>query len=173
MEDSLYGILDLYENEELQLLFSDIRQSCVDIIIHSISLLNTLIINNFNSIDFENYPIVKDDYNTYVKDFIKIKDIYNEIINCIEDKDMNKIFNTSFDYLFDELNKCFSGKGNINNKDSINQFKKEFNYVIDILKSFNIINVDKYLNIINKILNSVEHKKEENKNESETETKDE
>ena len=173
MEDSLYGILDLYENEELQLLFSDIRQSCVDIIIHSISLLNTLIINNFNSIDFENYPIVKDDYNTYVKDFLKIKDIYNEIINCIEDKDMNKIFNTSFDYLFDELNKCFSGKGNINNKDSINQFKKEFNYVIDILKSFNIINVDKYLNIINKILNSVEHKKEENKNESETETKDE
>jgi hypothetical protein len=173
MENSLCSILDLYENEDIQLLFSDIRQSCVDIIIHSISLLNTLIINNFNSLDFENYPAVKDDYNIYVKDFLKIKDIYNEIINCIEDKDINKIFNTSFDYLFDEINKCFNGKGNINNEDGINQFKKEFNYISDTLKSFNIINVDKYLNIINKILNTVEHKKEENKNESETETKDE
>jgi hypothetical protein len=173
MENSLCSILDLYENEDIQLLFSDIRQSCVDIIIHSISLLNTLIINNFNSLDFENYPTVKDDYNIYVKDFLKIKDIYNEIINCIEDKDINKIFNTSFDYLFDEINKCFNGKGNINNEDGINQFKKEFNYISDTLKSFNIINVDKYLNIINKILNTVEHKKEENKNESETETKDE
>ena len=173
MENSLCSILDLYENEDIQLLFSDIRQSCVDIIIHSISLLNTLIINNFNSLDFENYPSVKDDYNIYVRDFLKIKDIYNEIINCIEDKDINKIFNTSFDYLFDEINKCFNGKGNINNEDGINQFKKEFNYISDTLKSFNIINVDKYLNIINKILNTVEHKKEENKNESETETKDE
>ena len=173
MENSLCSILDLYENEDIQLLFSDIRQSCVDIIIHSISLLNTLIINNFNSLDFENYPTVKDDYNIYVRDFLKIKDIYNEIINCIEDKDINKIFNTSFDYLFDEINKCFNGKGNINNEDGINQFKKEFNYISDTLKSFNIINVDKYLNIINKILNTVEHKKEENKNESETETKDE
>ena len=173
MENSLCSILDLYENEDIQLLFSDIRQSCVDIIIHSISLLNTLIINNFNSLDFENYPTVKDDYNIYVRDFLKIKDIYNEIINCIEDKDINKIFNTSFDYLFDEINKCFNGKGNINNEDGINQFKKEFNYINDALKSFNIINVDKYLNIINKILNTVEHKKEENKNESETETKDE
>ena len=173
MENSLCSILDLYENEDIQLLFSDIRQSCVDIIIHSISLLNTLIINNFNSLDFENYPTVKDDYNIYVRDFLKIKDIYNEIINCIEDKDINKIFNTSFDYLFDEINKCFNSKGNINNEDGINQFKKEFNYISDTLKSFNIINVDKYLNIINKILNTVEHKKEENKNESETETKDE
>ena len=173
MENSLCSILDLYENEDIQLLFSDIRQSCVDIIIHSISLLNTLIINNFNSLDFENYPTVKDDYNIYVRDFLKIKDIYNEIINCIEDKDINKIFNTSFDYLFDEINKCFNGKGNINNEDGINQFKKEFNYISDTLKSFNIINVDKYLNIINKILNAVERKKEENKNESETETKDE
>ena len=173
MENSLCSILDLYENEDIQLLFSDIRQSCVDIIIHSISLLNTLIINNFNSLDFDNYPTVKDDYNLYVRDFLKIKDIYNEIINCIEDKDINKIFNTSFDYLFDEINKCFNGKGNINKEDGINQFKKEFNYIIDTLKSFNIINVDKYLNIINKILNTVEHKKEENKNESETETKDE
>ena len=173
MENSLCSILDLYENEDIQLLFSDIRQSCVDIIIHSISLLNTLIINNFNSLDFENYPSVKDDYNIYVRDFLKIKDIYNEIINCIEDKDINKIFNTSFDYLFDEINKCFNSKGNINNEDGINQFKKEFNYISDTLKSFNIINVDKYLNIINKILNTVEHKKEENKNESETETKDE
>ena len=173
MENSLCSILDLYENEDIQLLFSDIRQSCVDIIIHSISLLNTLIINNFNSLDFENYPTVKDDYNIYVRDFLKIKDIYNEIINCIEDKDINKIFNTSFDYLFDEINKCFNGKGNINNEDGINQFKKEFNYISDTLKSFNIINVDKYLNIINKILNAVERKKEENKNESETETNDE
>ena len=50
MEDCLCAILDLYENAELQLLFSDIRQSYVDFIIHSISLLNSVIINNFNNL---------------------------------------------------------------------------------------------------------------------------
>ena len=173
MENSLCSILDLYENEELQLLFSDIRQSCVDNIIHSISLLNTLIINNFNNLDFDNYPILKDDCNDFVKDFSKIKDIYNEIIDCFEEKDINRIFITSFDYLFDELNKCMNNKGNLNNEETINQFKKDLGHINDILKSFSIINVDKYLNIINKINNTGEHKKEENKNESETETKDE
>ena len=173
MEKSLFSVLDLYENEELQLLFSDIRQSCVDNIIHSITLLNTLIINNFNNLDFENFHIIKDDFNIFVKDFTKIKDIYNEIIDCIEEKDMNKIFITSFDYLFDELNKSMNNKGNLNKEEAINQFKKDLTHINEILKSFSIINVDKYLNIINKILNAIEHKKEENKNESETETKDE
>ena len=48
---------------------------------------------------------------------------------------------------------------------------KDSNNINDVLKSFTIINVNKYLDIINKIIVSVEHKKEENK--SETETKDE
>ncbi len=173
MENSLCSILDLYENEELQLLFSDIRQSCISIIIHSISLLNSSIINNFNKLDFDKYPILNEDYNNYVKDFKKIKDVYDEITNCISKKDMDKIFNTSFDYLFDELNKCINNKGNLNNEEAINQFKKDFNNINDILKSFSIINVNKYLDIISKIIVSIEHKKEENKTESETETKDE
>ena len=75
MEDCLCAILDLYENAELQLLFSDIRQSCVDFIIHSISLLNSVIINNFNNLQFDNYPILNDDYNSYIKDFKKIKEV--------------------------------------------------------------------------------------------------
>ena len=81
MENSLCSILDLYENEELQFLFSDIRQSCVSLIIHSLSLINTSIINNFNKLDFDKYPILNDDYNNYVKDFTKIKDVYDEINN--------------------------------------------------------------------------------------------
>ena len=119
MEDCLCVILDLYENAELQLLFSDIRQSCVDFIIHSISLLNSVIINNFNNLQFDNYPILNDDYNSYIKDFKKIKEVYDEISNCIVKNDMNKIFNTSFDYLFDELNKIANNKGSINNDESL------------------------------------------------------
>ena len=173
MEDSLCAILDLYENEDLQKLFSDIRQSCVDNIIHSITVLNNLILNNFNSLDFDNYPILKDDYNNYVKDFMKIKDIYNEIISCIDKNDIDKIFNTSFDFLFEELNKSISKKGNIKNEGGVAQFKKEFTHINDILKSFSLLNVEKYLKIVDKILNPGDHSKDENKNESETETKDE
>ena len=173
MEDSLCAILDLYENEDLQKLFSDIRQSCVDNIIHSITVLNNLILNNFNSLDFDNYPILKDDYNNYVKDFMKIKDIYNEIISCIDKNDIDKIFNTSFDFLFEELNKSISKKGNIKNEGGVGQFKKEFTHINDILKSFSLLNVEKYLKIVDKILNPGDHSKDENKNESETETKDE
>ena len=173
MEDSLCAILDLYDNEDLLLLFKDIRQSCVDNIIHSITVLNNLILNNFNSLDYDNYPILKDDYNNYVKDFKKIKDIYNEIISCIDKKDIDKIFNISFDFLFTELNKSINNKGNINNEEALTQFKKEITHINDILKSFTLINVEKYLKIFDKALNPGEHKKEENKNESETETKDE
>ena len=32
---------------------------------------------------------------------------------------MNKIFNTSFDYLFDELNKIANNKGSINNDEGL------------------------------------------------------
>ena len=167
MEDCLCVILDLYENAELQLLFSDIRQSCVDFIIHSISLLNSVIINNFNNLQFDNYPILNDDYNNYIKDFKKIKEVYDEISNCIVKNDMNKIFNTSFDYLFDELNKIVNNKGSINNDESLKQFKKEFNYLGEILKSFGDINIEKYLDIIKQITDSVIPKKEENKKENE------
>ena len=167
MEDCLCVILDLYENAELQLLFSDIRQSCVDFIIHSISLLNSVIINNFNNLQFDNYPILNDDYNSYIKDFKKIKEVYDEISNCIVKNDMNKIFITSFDYLFDELNKRTNNKGIINNDESLKQFKKDFNYLVEILKSFGDINIEKYLDIIKQITDSVIPKKEENKNENE------
>ena len=167
MEDCLCAILDLYENAELQLLFSDIRQSCVDFIIHSISLLNSVIINNFNNLQFDNYPILDDDYNSYIKDFKKIKEVYDEISNCIVKNDMNKIFITSFDYLFDELNKRTNNKGIINNDESLKQFKKEFDYLGEILKSFGDINIEKYLDIIKQITDSVIPKKEENKNENE------
>ena len=174
MENSLCAILDLYENEELQLLFSDIRQSCLDIIIHSITVLNNLILNNFNNLDFGNYPVLNDDYNNYIKDFKKIKDIYEEIIDCIVKKDINKIFNTSFDYFFDELNKSIKNKGKINNEEGKNQIKKEFLYIIDILKSFSLINVEKYLDIINNIINLIENKEEyKNKNEKIEETNNE
>ena len=177
MEYSLYAILDLYENAELQLLFSDIRQSCVDFIIHSISLLNSVIINNFNNLQFDNYPILKvDEYNNYVKEFKKIKDVYDEIAYCIDKDDMNKIFNTSFDYLFEELNKSVSNKGTLNNDESLKQFKNDFNYLSEILKSFSDINVEKYLDKIKQIINSVCPKKEENikekEKEKETEKKD-
>ena len=181
MEDSLCAILDLYENNELQLLFSDIRQSCVDFIIHSISLLNSVIINTFNNLQFDKYPKLKDDdYNNYVKDFTKIKDVYNEISNCIDKEDMNKIFNTSFDYLFEEINKSINNKGTINNEESLKQFKKDFNHLSEILKSFSDINIEKYLDIIKHLINFVEPKKEEKKEnekekekESETQKKDE
>ena len=163
MEHSLYAILDLYENAELQLLFSDIRQSCLDFIVHSINILNSVIINKFKNIQCDNYPTLKnDDYNNYIKDFTRIKEVYNEISNCIDKDDMNKIFNTSFDYLFDELNKNINNKGILNNDESIKQFKKDFNYLGEILKTFNDINVDKYLNIIKQIIKSVEFQREEN-----------
>ena len=104
---------------------------------------------------------------------MKIKDIYNEIISCIDKNDIDKIFNTSFDFLFEELNKSISKKGNIKNEGGVAQFKKEFTHINDILKSFSLLNVEKYLKIVDKILNPGDHSKDENKNESETETKDE
>ena len=173
MEKSLCAILDLYENEELQLLFSDIRQSCADIIIHSISLINSSIINNFNSLQFDNYPILTDDFNNFVKEFKKIKVVYDEIINCVVKDDLNKIFGTSFDYLFDELNKSINSKGSISNENGVKQFKKDFENIKETLKAFEEVNTEKYLEIIEKLINPTEPHKEKDKNENENEKKDE
>ena len=173
MEKSLCAILDLYENEELQLLFSDIRQSCADIIIHSISLINSSIINNFNLLQFDNYPILTDDFNNFVKEFKKIKVVYDEIINCVVKDDLNKIFGTSFDYLFDELNKSINSKGSISNENGVKQFKKDFENIKETLKAFEEVNTEKYLEIIEKLINPTEPHKEKDKNENENEKKDE
>ncbi len=58
MENSLCSILDLYENEELQLLFNDIHQSGIDLISHSIGIVISTIISNFNSLEFDKYNIL-------------------------------------------------------------------------------------------------------------------
>jgi hypothetical protein len=167
MEGCLCAILDLYENEELQLLFNDIKQSCMDIIIHSLSVINSVIINDFNSISLNKYPKLNDNENSkYIKEFKKIKEVYEEIDLCINENDLNTIFSTSFNYLFEEIAKSVNNQGCINNEESLKLFKKEFSLFKDILSSLNKIQVDKFIDKINQILNSAENKKEDNKKDT-------
>jgi len=75
----------------------------------------------------------------------KVKDIYDVISNCITQSDMKKIFNTSFDYLFGELSKSINDKGSLNNEEALKQFKKELEYIKEVIKSFSMINNEKYI----------------------------
>ena len=151
MENSLCSILDLYENEELELLFNDIHQSCIDIISHSIGIIISTIISNFNNLDFDNYPILDNENNNFTLNFGKILEYYKDIINCVLNEDLEKVFDKVFENLFDEINKIIKNKGKIKKENELKQCVKDFDYIKENLKKFEGINVDKYINIIDKI----------------------
>ena len=156
MENSLCSILDLYENEELELLFNDIHQSCIDIISHSIGIIISTIISNFNNLDFDNYPVLDNENNNFALNFGKIFEYYKDIINCLLNEDLEKIFEKVFENLFDEINKIIKNKGKIKKENELKQCKKDIDYIKEYLKKFEEINVDKYINIIDKIENDID-----------------
>ena len=181
MENSLCSILDLYENEELELLFKDIHQSAIDFISHSIGIVVSTIISNFNSLDFDKYTILgENEQNNFALNFGKIHTYYKDIINCVLSEDLNNIFEKVFDNLFDEINKIIKNKGKIKGENELNQCKKDFDYIKENLKNYQDINIDKYLNIIEQIkkdidginnINNIKEKK--NNNENITDNKEE
>ena len=171
MENSLCSILDLYENEELELLFKDIHQSAIDFISHSIGIVVSTIISNFNSLDFDKYTILgENEQNNFALNFGKIHTYYKDIINCVLSEDLNNIFEKVFDNLFDEINKIIKNKGKIKGENELNQCKKDFDYIKENLKNYQDINIDKYLNIIEQLkkdidgINNMNNIKEKNNN---------
>ena len=177
MENSLCSILDLYENEELQLLFKDIHQSAIDFISHSIGIVISTIISNFNSLEFDKYNIPgENEQNNFALNFGKIFSYYKDVINCILNEDLNKIFENVFDNLFDEIKKIIKNKGKIKNEEGLKQCVKDFDYIKENLGNYHEINVEKYLNIIDKIKNDIDginEIKEKNSDENTEEKKEE
>ena len=177
MENSLCSILDLYENEELQLLFKDIHQSAIDFISHSIGIVISTIISNFNSLEFDKYNILgENEQNNFALNFGKIFSYYKDVINCILNEDLNKIFENVFDNLFDEIKKIIKNKGKIKNEEGLKQCVKDFDYIKENIGNYHEINVEKYLNIIDKIKNDIDginEIKEKNSDENTEEKKEE
>ena len=177
MENSLCSILDLYENEELQLLFKDIHQSAIDFISHSIGIVISTIISNFNSLEFDKYNILgENEQNNFALNFGKIFSYYKDVINCILNEDLNKIFENVFDNLFDEIKKIIKNKGKIKNEEGLKQCVKDFDYIKENLGNYHEINVEKYLNTIDKIKNDIDginEIKEKNSDENTEEKKEE
>ena len=177
MENSLCSILDLYENEELQLLFKDIHQSAIDFISHSIGIVISTIISNFNCLEFDKYNILgENEQNNFALNFGKIFSYYKDVINCILNEDLNKIFENVFDNLFDEIKKIIKNKGKIKNEEGLKQCVKDFDYIKENLGNYHEINVEKYLNIIDKIKNDIDginEIKEKNSDENTEEKKEE
>ena len=177
MENSLCSILDLYENEELQLLFKDIHQSAIDFISHSIGIVISTIISNFNCLEFDKYNILgENEQNNFALNFGKIFSYYKDVINCILNEDLNKIFENVFDNLFDEIKKIIKNKGKIKNEEGLKQYVKDFDYIKENLGNYHEINVEKYLNIIDKIKNDIDginEIKEKNSDENTEEKKEE
>ena len=162
MENSLCSILDLYENEELELLFNDIHQSCIDIISHSIGIIISTIISNFNNLDFDNYPLLDNENNNFALNFGKILEYYKDIINCVLNEDLEKIFDKVFENLFDEINKIIKNKGKIKKENELKQCIKDFDYIKENIKKFEEIKVDKFINIIDKIEKDIDGVNEKN-----------
>ena len=131
-----------------------IHLKCFEIINAILDQLKIDIISKFEKLNFLNYPILEiQGYNDFVIRFIKFQDIYNNMLFAFSDNDIVNIFQNIFDNFFDEFNEKFFNKSNFGNENMINQFKKDLNYIKEIIKKFELIKNNNYLEKIDNLIN--------------------
>ena len=71
----------------------ELKLKCIDLIMQLINDSFNKIFENFNYLDFSNYPTANGDkgYNKYVNYFNILKRIYNDICNCFSKNQINEI----------------------------------------------------------------------------------
>ena len=143
-----------YPSEEISSLLSEIKTKCVDLIIQLTNDTTNKIFEDFNALDFSNYPIVNGGkgYNKYVNYFTILKRIYDNMCNCFSKKQINEIIKNDLKNLFDKISKNIDNKGIIENDEQLKQIRNEFNYIKKVLKLFHDIDTNDLKDIIDEFI---------------------
>ena len=129
-----------------------IQIKCEEILNKNLQNILNDIMNEFEKLDFKNYPNLKEkDYNLYIKKFNKIKNLYDNMLNCLENKKIKEIFKKFLEKFFINFNYKCQMKGIIENEKMLKQFRFELNYLQKVIKTFELNESEKYINIINDI----------------------
>ena len=143
-----------YPSEEISSLLSDIKTKCVDLIIQLTNDTTNKIFEDFNALDFSNYPIVNGGkgYNKYVNYFTILKRIYDNMCNCFSKEQMNEIIKDELKNLFNKISQDINKKGIIENEEQLKQIRNEFNYIKKVLKLFHDIDTNDLKDIIDEFI---------------------
>ena len=113
-----------------------------------ILLLNELVlemINLFNELDFENYPIFQGkNYNEYIIKFSKMKKIYDNKKYTLLKNDIVEIFVMKFNYINDAMEQIVEQRPNIEDDNQLKQFRREMFYMKKVFEMFDLIDVKDY-----------------------------
>ena len=143
-----------YPSEEISSLLSEIKTKCVDLIIQLTNDTTNKIFEDFNALDFSNYPIVNGGkgYNKYVNYFTILKRIYDNMCNCFSKEQMNEIIKDELKNLFNKISQDINKKGIIENEEQLKQIRNEFNYIKKVLKLFHDIDTNDLKDIIDEFI---------------------
>jgi hypothetical protein len=150
-----------YPSEEISSLLSEIKTKCVDLIIQLTNDTTNKIFEDFNALDFSNYPIVNGGkgYNKYVNYFTILKRIYDNMCNCFSKEQMNEIIKDELKNLFNKISQDINKKGIIENEEQLKQIRNEFNYIKKVLKLFHDIDTNDLKDIIDEFIIKVNQDK--------------
>ena len=143
-----------YPSEEISSLLSEIKTKCVDLIIQLTNDTTNKIFEDFNALDFSNYPIINGGkgYNKYVNYFTILKRIYDNMCNCFSKEQMNEIIKDELKNLFNKISQDINKKGIIENEEQLKQIRNEFNYIKKVLKLFHDIDTNDLKDIIDEFI---------------------
>jgi hypothetical protein len=174
-----------YPQQELVSVLNNLTTTCIDLIVQLINDTIAKTFEDFNKLNFQNYPIVNGGkYNNYVNYFTVLKRIYDSMNNCFNENQINKIFKEAFNNLFSKISQSIDNKGIIDADEQLKQIRNEFNYIKKVLKLFVMIDCEEFKELIDQLIikinpnklpstkkKKVSQNKEKNENKKENEIK--
>ena len=152
IETILNKFLIYYPDEELSSLLNELKMKCIDLIMQLINDTTSKIFEDFNSLNFSNYPIVNKGYNKYVNYFTVIKRIYDNMTNCFSKSQVNEIIKDDLKNLFNKINQSCEKKGIIENDDQLKQIRNEFNYIKKVFKLFPDVDTNNLKELLDELI---------------------
>ena len=117
----------------------------------SLQKISEDIIQEFKNISLDSYPFYSNkELNNYAKYFNKFKKVYDDLGNAFTSINIKEMFNNALEYLFNDLNQIIMEKGLINNGKSYNQFKNDIYFIKKVISLFDMVEIDKFNEILDK-----------------------
>jgi len=154
IQNVLNQFLLFYPEQQLVSELNELGTTCIDLIVQLITDTIGKTYEDFNSLNFKNYPIVNGGkgYNNYVNYLTILKRIYDNMSNCFNKNQINKIFREAFTNLFNRITQSIESKGIIEADDQLKQIRNEFNYIKKVFKLFPMVDTNKFKDIIDELI---------------------
>jgi len=154
IQNVLNQFLLYYPEQQLVSELNELGTTCIDLIVQLITDTIGKTYEDFNSLNFKSYPVVNGGkgYNNYVNYFTILKRIYDNMSNCFNKNQINKIFREAFTNIFNRISQSIENKGIIEADDQLKQIRNEFNYIKKVFKLFPMVDTNKFKDIIDELI---------------------